>query len=113
MSKKEQENFLEKIPQRVDRFKWTSDENGIVTIEMENRGFMKRATQILLKKPLTSYIHLDENGSFIWNLIDGKTNLIDIGTRVEEHFGDACQPLYERLSQFIKSLETFGFITLS
>ena len=34
---KKQENYLEKIPQKGD-FKWTTDNEGIVTLEIENKG---------------------------------------------------------------------------
>ena len=79
-------------------------------MEIENRGFIKRLTQILLKKPRISYVHLDENGSFVWNLIDGNTNIIDIGKKVDEHFGEEAHPLYERLIKYFQILESYNFV---
>lgn len=112
MKKKEQisENYLEKVPAKSDFVKWSKEEDGNVTLEVENCGFMNRLAQKLFKKPKFSYIHLDENGSFVWESIDGESNLIKIGEKVHEHFGDKAEPLYERLAKFISILASYGFI---
>ncbi len=104
------ENFLEKKPVHKQGLIWSQDEKGNVTLEMENTGVANRIAQKLLKKPKTSYIHLDENGSFIWPLIDGKKNILEIGEAVEAHFAEKAHPLYERLSQYFKTLEKYGFV---
>ncbi len=49
-------------------------------------------------------------GSFIWPLIDGESNLIVLGERVKENFGDKAEPLYERLAQYFVILEKYKFI---
>ncbi len=108
---KNKENFLEKKPQKNNEIGW-KNENGNVTLEIENKGFFNRLAQKLLKKPKISYIHLDDMGSFIWPLIDGKTDIITLGEKVKEHFGDKAEPLYERLSKYIKILESYGFVKL-
>lgn len=106
---KKQENYLEKIPVRSEKITWSEDEQGIVTLKIENKGLMKRITQKLLKKPKYSYVHLDENGSFVWKQIDGEKTIIEIGSYVKEHFGDKAEPLYERLAKFFKALENCRF----
>lgn len=104
------ENFLDKIPVRKEGLNWSQDENGNVTLEMANKGIANRIAQKLLKKPKISYIHLDENGSFIWPLIDGEKSIFEIGKDVEEHFGEKAHPLYERLTQYFKILQNYGFV---
>ena len=108
---KNKENFLEKKPQRNPDINW-NEKDGQITLEIENKGVFNRLAQKLLKKPKISYIHLDEMGSFIWPLIDGETDIIDLGEKVKEHFGDKAEPLYERLSKYIKILESYGFVKL-
>lgn len=110
MKNKEKENYLEKIPVRSEEIKWSSDEQGIVILEKENKGIVNRMAQKLLKKPRISYIHLDETGSFVWPLIDGKKTIIDIGVYVKNHFGEKAEPLYERLAKYFQVLESYGFI---
>ena len=110
MMKKKPENYLEKIPRHKDTLSWSQDENGIVTLEMQNKGAANRIAQLLLKKPKISYIHLEEFGSFVWLAIDGKRDITAIGKLVREHFGEKAEPLYERLSTYIKTLHSNGFI---
>lgn len=110
MAKRQKENYLEKIPVRKEKYRFTESDDGLVTIEIDNKGFFNRLLQLIVKKPKVSYIHLDENGSFVWKQIDGKRDIIKIGELVEAHFGDAANPVYERLVQFFAMLERAGFI---
>lgn len=110
MMKKKPENYLEKKPRHKDTLSWSQDENGIVTLEMQNKGAANRIAQLLLKKPKISYVHLEEFGSFVWLAIDGKRDITAIGELVREHFGEKAEPLYERLSTYIKTLHSNGFI---
>ncbi len=104
------ENYLENIAKHAENIKWSTDENGIVTIEIENKGVFNKIAQRLFKKPKISYIHLDETGSFVWPLIDGEKNIIELGRYVEEKFGEKANPLYERLSKYFQILESYKFI---
>lgn len=104
------ENYLEKKPIRQEHIQWSVDEQGLVTLDIENKGIVNRIAQKLIKKPKISHIHLDEMGSFIWPLIDGEKSIFDIGAPVQEHFGDKALPLYERLAQFFQILDNNGFI---
>ena len=104
------QNYLEKIPVRPAHIAWSADEEGIVTLDIENTGLFNRIAQKLLRKPKVSHIHLDEMGSFVWPLLDGDKNIIELGKNVEEHFGEKANPLYERLSKYFQILDSYGFI---
>ena len=110
MAKNKSENYLERIPEKAPKFRFTTDENGIVTVEIDNKGPFNRLLQLIAKKPKVSYIHLDENGSFVWLQIDGKRDIIKIGELVEEHFGEKAHPVYERLVEYFAMLERAGFV---
>jgi hypothetical protein len=103
-------NYLEKIPSRPEHIKWNTDDNGIVTLDIENTGFMNRMAQKLFRKPKVSHIHLDEMGSFVWPLLDGEKDIVALGVEVKEHFGEKAEPLYERLAQFFRVLDSYHFI---
>ncbi len=107
---KKEENYLERCPKRPERFGWTQDEEGLVTLEIENKGIMNRIAQKLLKKPEVTHIHLDEYGSFIWGMIDGERTIEEMGAPMEERFGDAAKPTYERLAKFFQILESYNFV---
>lgn len=112
MKKKEKtsENYLERIPLRKEGLEWTTDENGAVTLNVPNKGFFNKMAQKILKKPPVTYVHLDENGSFVWPIIDGETDIIKIGEAVKARFGEEAEPLYPRLAGFFRILESYGFI---
>ncbi len=104
-------NYLEHIPVRQKGLRWEQDENGLVTLYVHNTGFMKKLTQLVLKKPEYSQIHLDENGSFVWSAIDGEMDIIELGALVKERFGEKAEPLYSRLAKFFQVLESYQFIS--
>ena len=110
MKKNINANYLEKCPFIPDDIIWNTDENGIVTISIENKGIFNKIAQKLLNKPKVSYVHLDEFGSSVWQLIDGCKNIIEIGKLFEEKFGDKANPLYERLAKYFQILDSYGFI---
>ena len=113
MAKKKEvinENYLEHIPVRQEGLRWDTDDKGVVTLYVHNKGLMKKITQKLLKKPEYTQVHLDETGSFVWPLIDGVKNIIDLGKDVKEHFGEKAEPLYPRLAKFFQILESYGFV---
>lgn len=109
--KKLDKNYLEKIPVHPEGIPWKTDENGIVTLEIENKGAMNKIAQKLFKKPKVSYIHLDKTGSFVWPLIDGKKTITELGKEVDAHFGEEAHPLYERLATFFNILDSYKFIS--
>lgn len=104
------ENYLEKVPVRNDGITFSVKEN-LVTLEIQNKGFFNKIAQILFKKPKISYVHLDKMGSFIWPLLDGEKNILEIGNYVEEEFKEEAHPLYERLAKYFQILKSYNFIT--
>lgn len=105
------DNYLERVPKHNTEIEYSVDDVGNVTLQMKNKGAFNKLAQLILKKPKISYIHLDEIGSCVWLLTDGKKNIAEVGSAVEERFGEKIFPLYERLSQYFNTLETHGFIT--
>lgn len=104
------ENYLERIPMREESIGWKADEEKIVTLEVENKGWANRLMQLLFFRPKVSYIHLDKFGSFVWHLIDGKTSITEMGRSVEDAFGEEAHPLYERLAQYFRILDSYHLI---
>lgn len=76
MKGKKRENYLERIPVRSKRVKWSVDEIGMVSLNIENTGVFNRIAQKLLKKPKISHIHLDEMGSFLWPLLEDRKSVV-------------------------------------
>lgn len=104
------ENYLDVIPVCNPDIKWSEDGEGIITLEIENKGIFNRIAQKLFKKPPVSYVHLDRFGSFVWKRIDGKKDVYKIAAEVENEFGEEANPLYERIVKYFNILESYGFV---
>ncbi len=105
------EDYKKAVPCRKDGVSWDSEDDGLVVIHMENTGLFNKIAQVVFKKPRISHIHMEENGSFIWNLMDGTRTVSDIGELVHEHFGEKAEPLYERMIRYFELLERYGFLS--
>lgn len=103
-------NYLDYIPKYSETIEYTIDQDGKVTILVENKGVANRIAQKLMKKPKVSNIHLDDMGNFIWPLIDGCRSIYDISKEVHEHFGEKAEPLYNRLATYFRNLESYNFV---
>jgi len=102
-------NLLELVPSRIVNFELR--ESNLVTILAPRfrNGIFKKLFQPRLKKPFLK-VDLDEIGSEVWLLCDGKRNIKEIGERLKEKFAERIEPCYERLSIFFKQLENARFI---
>lgn len=63
------------------------------------RRWMKR-----LGKSNTIRIHLDEFGSYAWLKCDGRRTVYQIGNELKDRFGTRIDPVFDRLSAFIRLL---------
>lgn len=103
------EDLLKLIPVQ----KCESEKNGdvITVLYYKKPNFIeKKLFKKLAAKPLKA--DLDEIGSFIWPLIDGKTSVENIVTKSSEKFGEKIEPAEERVCLFIKQLNLNRFIQL-
>ena len=107
---KKSDNYMDRVPVRNDKFRWEQDEDGNVTIFVENKGVFNRIAQKFFGKPEVTIVHLEGLGNYIWTIIDGKKSVYDIGQAVKEKFGDEAEPLYPRLVKYMSMLESYDFI---
>lgn len=104
------DNYLDYIPKRNSLLVWEENKNSHVELLLHNKGFYNRMAQILFKKPKISHIELDDMGSFIWKNMDGEKTVFELGKCVKERFDKEAEPLYERLSTYLKTLHDHQFI---
>lgn len=107
---KKKENFVDYIPKRNALYEWELNSRNLAEVLVANRGMYNRIAQLLFKKPKISRIELDEMGSFIWQEMDGRKTVYEIGTAVKAKFGNKAEPLYERLCEYIQILHNNRFI---
>lgn len=104
------ENFLDLIPVKSEKFRHEIAPDGKVTVFVENKGFFNFIAQKIFKKPRVSQVHLEEFGSFIWQQIDGKKSVKEIADLLHAQFGKKAEPLYPRISLYFKTLLQYGFV---
>lgn len=109
---KNEDNYLDYIPQKSGDFKWLDKEDGVVQIIINRDSLFERIVRKLFFTPENYKVDLDKIGSFIWLQIDGQNNLYQIGELLKSEFGDDIEPLYERLIQYIKILKNNKFIKI-
>lgn len=96
-------NLLHLIPEKLVESK--SNDHGLAYLVIPKfRG--KRTGEWLTKKLRhpTWKIDLDEIGTYVWSQIDGKSNVEKIGKKMQERFGEKCEPVYDRLNQFLYTM---------
>lgn len=103
------DNYLHRVPFYSTCVDWKFDGENVV-LEKENRGFCNRIAQLMFKKPRISYIHLDNIGSIVWTLTDGKKDIAKIGDVLRDIHGIPAELMYERLCTYFASLYEYGFI---
>lgn len=113
MKKKEQKesiNYLDLIPQRSTELPWHTDVRERVVLEVENTGWANRIAQKVFGKSKYTKVHLDEQGSYLWPLIDGEKTVMELAALQKEKFGEAAEPLYPRIVKYFQILESYHFI---
>ena len=74
-SKKNEKNYLDFIPVKNPDIEYETDENGIVTVFIEWKGFYHKIAQKIFRRPRVSDIKMDKYGSFVWHAIDDEKDV--------------------------------------
>ena len=103
-------NLLELTP--VRNIKWEKTAVGLIVLlkPKYKNPFMEKNILPHMKRPYFK-VKLDEIGSHLWENCDGRRLGRDIAKLQQQKFGDKVEPLYDRISIFLKTLERHRFIT--
>ena len=80
-------------------------DNIVTVLEKQDHKFQKFFRKLKFRIPEYKKTSLDEYGSCVFLLIDGKKTVKDIGESLEVKYGDSVHPLYERLLLFLNHIE--------
>ena len=105
----EEVNLLGLVP--VRNMKWeTSEEGQVVLLRPKYRNaFLARLLLPRMKNPHFK-IKLDDIGSYFWQNCDGARTIKEIAELQKQRFGEAVDPLYDRISLFLQTLQRSRFI---
>lgn len=100
-------NLLDFIP--VRKLEWSSQEKNkdqlrILKPRFDTKLGKRMGKRLNLKE--TYNINLDDYGTAVWRLMDGKLTVREIGEMLKTQFGESVEPLYPRLAAFLRILET-------
>lgn len=109
---RKRKNYLDYVPMHNPLYEYKSNANSHIEICIHYTDPFCRLAQRLFKRPEYTNIELDDFGSYVWNCVDGKRSVYEIGSAVKEHFGTKAEPLYERLCPFFKRLHEYNFIVM-
>ncbi len=108
--KKNKENFLDFVPIAKVGFE-TNENTGFINLLIP-RFKSEFAQKYLIPKKKSKFIkaNLDEYGSFIYQSIDGKRDVLEISNLMKEKYGDQVEPVFDRVSKFLGNLFRYKFI---
>ena len=82
------------------------DKKGVVTlIKEQNHPIQKFFRKLHFKIPSNTYLELDAYGSFVFQNIDGKKSIFEIGQMLKEKYPESGNLLYSRLLVYLNVLE--------
>jgi hypothetical protein len=102
-------NLLDLIPKRTVEYEVQNDGNVTLLVPRFRSGLLKKLVQPRLKRPYLK-VKLDELGSAVWLLCDGRRSVKDIATPLRVRFHENIEPCYDRLAVFMRQLEGNRFI---
>lgn len=100
------ENLLDVVFKISDNLEYRIDKTGyVVVVEKQRHKLQEFCRKLKMRIPEERTITMDEFGSFVFQQIDGRKTVRQIGEILEAQYGDRVKPLYERLSLFMEMLE--------
>lgn len=103
-------NYLDLIFTPHPECKWSAREDGIVVIDMENKGFFHSIAQKFFHSPRVSHIALDVYGTTLWNALDGTNSVFNVIHIMEEAFPEEKDRMTDRVITFLRTLQVHHFV---
>lgn len=111
MKTNENDNFLLYVPMRKHD-NWERRNGRVVLIFYHDKPIEKFFRWLVGKSNITD-MELDDMGSIVWENIDNKNNIYEIGQFLVKNYGEGCEPVYERLIMYLRYLNRKGWISFS
>lgn len=103
-------NLLEVAPVRVAE--WTENEGGKVVVDRplpRSKG-LRRLGDLITHYMASPKIRLDEVGTFAWSRFDGSWTVGRVANALRDEFGEAVEPVEERLGRLVQLLYREGLV---
>ena len=104
-------NFLDWVPS-VRVASKAGSEGHVIVLKPRFKAFWLRRLSLRLGRPDTLSIHLDEAGSRVWRLIDGRRTVEAMAKQLPDVEGETSEVKLSRLVTFLTQLRQNGLIEL-
>lgn len=104
------QNYMDAIISHNPEYKWIEKEDGIVVIDVINKGLFNKIAQKFFHKPKVSHISLDKYGSALWKAVDGSNTVFDIVNIMSDTFPDEKERMLDRVIKFLHTLQVNRFV---
>lgn len=109
-NKKLPPNYMDTIFIPATGLHWEQRKDGIVVLDMVNKGFFHGIAQKFFHKPKVSHIALDAYGTKVWLALDGKRTVYHVVEAMENAFPDETDKMLARVVTFLRTLQVNHFI---
>lgn len=99
------------LDQRVVRRKGVSLEGKCLLVPVYRTSWGRKIATLLHLKTVRR-IYLDDYGLIVWESINGRRNVRQIGRILRRRFGEEVEPLYPRLSKFLAYFQSMNLIRI-
>ncbi len=100
-------------PVRNDLVDWEMDDNGIITIiYTKNFGKFERWLHKKIGGPSRIRRPLDEPGSRMWSMCDGRHTIMEICAVIDKEFKEEMDPVFRKVRMFLEQLLILNLIVL-
>ncbi len=104
------DNLLEYVP-RINVAWEMADAEVFLLIPKFKSAFLQKHLLSRMKRPNVR-LRLDEYGSCVWQNINGVATVHEIALTLREKFGEAVEPVFDRLGLFISLLYRNRYIVI-
>ncbi|MBN2498551.1 MAG: PqqD family protein [Deltaproteobacteria bacterium] len=110
---KAERNLLDMRPSRLFAHELRDGDPLRVTVQVPRfRSRWMAWLQRRLRRPHVG-LHLDPIGSSVWLQCDGQRSVAEIGRALQAQFGQQVEPIWDRLSLFLRALHQGRLIGLA
>lgn len=103
-------NYMDIVYTPSGKLTFEKNEEGLVVLRVENKGFYNTVAQKLFHKPRFSNISLDKYGTVVWKCLDGKHSVNDIVEKMSAAFPDEQDRMLDRTVHFLRILAVNDYI---
>lgn len=103
-------NYLDIVFIPAKDLHWEQRKDGMIVLDMVNKGFFHTIAQKFFHRPRVSHIALDDYGTKLWLSLDGQRTVHQVVSAMEQSFPEETERMLDRVVTFLRTLQVNHFI---